>query len=403
MNTPLEAISHRVRSAFETIEARAVAGDDGTLVDPRADYVPLRVATERMYGYEPAAAADALGLIPVFRALQIISTAAGQLTIEQHRGQKVLPVESTASVIRRPDPTTTRTQWIQEAVLSLATDGNLFLRVVRGKNGEILRVQVLPPREVTISENPKTGHISYWYAGQEQAEILHQKFMPIPGASRGLGPIQAARQEIAGAIEVRDFSTNWFNKSGQPSGLLTGPSIKTAAESQATMKAWNMAAQDPDNPSRVRVLGGDLTYTPLLLNPEDAQWLDVRKFTVTDIARLFGIPSALMLVSLDGNSLTYSNVEQEWVAFTRFTLIEYLRKVEEALSELAPMGAKARFNIEALLRGDTAARYASYALGISSGFLTPDEARYRESLEPLTDSQIDQLQKVGKASNAPEN
>lgn len=389
MSTALETVSQRISSAFTSIETR-----NEPLVDARADYVPLKIATDRLHN--GGAVGEALGLIPVFRALQILSTAAGQLPIEQHRGQKVLPVESTAAIIRRPEPNTSRSQWIQEAVLSLAIDGNLFLRVVRSRNGEASSVQVLPPREVTISEDPRTGARKYWYRGHEQEEILHQKFMPIPGQLRGLGPIQAARQEIAGALDVREYASGWFNQGGQPSGLLTGTSIQSAEQSKATMKAWNAAAQDPDNPSRVRVLGGDLKYTPLMLNPEDAQWLDVRKFTVTDISRLFGIPSALMLVSLDGNSLTYSNVEQEWVAFTRFTLIEYLRKIEEALTELAPMGAKARFNLEALLRGDTAARYASYALGISSGFMTPDEARSHEGLEPLTEQDIATIKALRK-------
>lgn len=352
--------------------------------------ISLKVATARLHG-DDAGEVNAFGLIPVFRALQIISTAAGQLTIEQHRDQRVLPTSSASPVVRRPDPSMTRTQWIQEAVLSLATDGNLYLKIYRNRDSKVTRVKVLPPRDVTPVEDPKTGKVTFWYQGEDTHEILHQKFMPVPGILRGLGPIQAARQEIKGAQDVRDYASEWFGAAGQPSGLLTGASIKTGDEAKATMKAWNAAALDPENPSRIRVLGGDLSYTPLLLNPEDAQWLDVRKFTVTDISRLFGIPSALMLVSLDGNSLTYSNVEQEWVAFVRFTLIEYLRKIEDALSELTPMGAKARFNIEALLRGDTAARYAAYALGISSGFITPDEARRREGLDPLTKAQIQQI------------
>lgn len=389
----LAEISRRTQAAFTSIEQRRALPEKVS----SADQIPLKIAMQRLEN--SGAVSEALGLIPVFRALQIITTAAGQLNIEQHRGQRVITGKAAAKFLTRPDPASTRTQWIQEAVLSLATDGNLFLRVVRDKAGAIAAIRVLPPREVTIAENPKTGAVVYWYKGEAQAEILHQKFMPVPGQLRGLGPIQAARQEIIGALDVRDYATGWFSSTGQPSGLLTSPGFDTAEKSKAALAAWNMAAQDPNNPSKIRVIGGDIKYTPLLLNPEDAQWLDARKFTVTDIARLFGIPSALMLVSLDGNSLTYSNVEQEWVAFTRFTLIEYLRKIEDALSDLAPMGAKARFNLEALLRGDTAARYAAYALGISSGFITPDEAREKEGLDPLTPGDIEQIQALRKKIN----
>lgn len=388
MNTSLSEISRRVTSALSSVEQRTAE-----TVSANSDIIPLEIAYQRLEGYNSH---DALGLIPVYRALQIISTAAGQLPIEQHSGQKVLPPESASPVIRRPDPTISRSQWVQECVMSLATDGNLFIRIVKAA-GKIARLQVLPPKQVHVTED-KRGNIIYIYNGDVQENILHQKFMPIPGKPRGMGPIQAARQEISGAIDIRDYATGWFNSSGQPSGLLAGPSIKTTETANAIRDAWNKAATDPNNTSRIRVLGGDLKYTPLLLDPAEAQWLDARKFTVTDIARLFGIPSALMLVSLDGNSLTYSNVEQEWVAFTRFTLIEYLRKIEDVLSELSPPGTKARFNLEALLRGDTSARYKSYSVGINSGFLTPDEARTIEGFKPLTKQQEEQIIRMKKTA-----
>lgn len=382
MNMSLNEVSARVTSALASVEKRSAQ-----MVDTSSSQIPLEIAYQRI---ENAGQQDALGLIPVYRALQIISTAAGQLPIEQHAGQRVLPLTSTAPFIRRPDPTLSRSQWVQECVMSLATDGNLFVRVVKDADGKVIRLKVLPPRMVVVTED-KQGRVIYTYNGEKLSDVAHEKFMPIPGRLRGIGPIQAARQEISGAIEVRDYAAGWFNSSGQPSGLLYGPSIKTLETANTIRDAWNRAANDPTNISRIRVLGGDLKYTPLMLDPAEAQWLDARKFTVTDIARLFGIPSALMLVSLDGNSLTYSNIEQEWVAFTRFTLIEYLRKIENILSELAPAGAKARFNLEALLRGDTTARYKSYSTGIASGFITPDEAREHEGLKPLTREQEAQI------------
>lgn len=346
---------------------------------------------------------EALGLIPVYRALQLLTTAAGQLPIEQVRGNRVVTGKGVTPVVTRPDPTSDRTAWIEQAVMSLATDGNLFLKGTPAPNGQWLSVEVLPPREVTVMRDPKTEKVEYVYKGAKlpASEIQHRKFMSAPGSLRGLGPIQAARNEISGAVDVRDYATGWFNASGQPAGLITGKSIDSAEKATATKDYWNKAAADPNNPTNVRVIAGELSYTPLLLNPKDAQWLEVRKFSVTDIARLFGIPSALMLVSLDGNSLTYSNVEQEWLAFTRFTLMGYLRKIEEALSYFTPIGSKARFNLEGLLRSDTKSRYETYAAGIAAGFLTPDEARAKENLEPLTDTQIDQIKQVNvKATNA---
>lgn len=333
----------------------------------------------------------AIGLIPVYRALQILTTSAGQLPLRAERSGRVI-TDRVPALVRRPDPDLDRSDWIEQAVLSLALDGNLFLRKTR-VGSETIAARVLPPAEVTIVRDPRTRQISYAYRGEKltREDVVHQTLMRMPGRDRGIGPIQAARREIGGAVDVRDYATNWFHGSGQPSGLLVSKGAKSADEAKAARKAWNDAAADEDNPTGIRVIGGDTQYLPLTLNPEDAQWLDVRKFTVTDLARLFGIPSALMLVSLDGNSMTYSNVEQEWLAFTRFTLMQYLRKIEEAMTTIAPAGQSVRFDLEVLLRADTTTRYDAYTSAMTAGWLTADEVRALEGMEPLTIAQRDEI------------
>ena len=331
---------------------------------------------------------QALGLIPVYRALQVLTTSAGQLPLRLERQGKTIE-DRLPKLVRKPDPELDRSDWIEQAVLSLALDGNLFIRRVTARNGELIAARILPPAEVAISRHPDTRQIRYHYRGEKftPAEVHHQTLMRLPGRDRGLGPIQAARREVGGAADVRDYSSNWFHGTGQPSGLLVSKGAKTAAEAKEQRKRWNEAAADPDNPTGVRVIGGDTEYHPLFLNPADAQWLDVRKFTVTDFARLFGVPSGLMLVSLDGNSMTYSNVEQEWLAFVRFTLMQYLRKIEEALTEISPLGQTIRFDLEVLLRSDTKSRYDAHRVALDAGFLTVDEVRAIEGRAPLTDEQ----------------
>ena len=339
---------------------------------------------------------EAVGLIPVYRALQVMTTSAAQLPLNFERGGQTVIVKHPSEIpalVRKPDPDMDRSDWIEQAVLSLALDGNLFLRKIKNPDGTTAAARILPPSEVTITRDPKTRRIWYNHDGQKlsSADINHQTLMRLPGQVRGLGPIQAARQELGSAADVRDYSTNWFRGSGQPNGIISTKSSKTQDEAKAIRDRWNEAQADPDNITGVRVIGGDSEYTPLLLKPADAQWLEVRKFTVTDFARLFGIPSALMLVSLDGNSLTYSNVEQEWLAFARFTLMQYLRKLEEALTDLSPAGQTIRFNLEGLLRSDTSSRYASHRVALEAGFLTVDEVRRIEGRPPLTPEQWEEV------------
>lgn len=339
----------------------------------------------------PAASDDqAIGLISVYRALQVMTTSAGQLPLRLERGgQTITDGSKLPKLVRRPDPEIDRSDWIEQAVLSLALNGNLFIRKVTDRNGAIIAARILPPAEVTVTKDPKTRVVRFHHRGEKftSADVYHQTLMRLPGRDRGIGPIQAARNEIGSAADVRDYASNWFRGSGQPTGLLKSKGAKTAEEAKAQRDRWNEAAQDPDNFTGVRVIGGDTDYDPLLLSPEDAQWLEVRKFSVTEFARLFGIPSGLMLVTLDGSSMTYSNVEQEWLAFTRFTLMQYLRKIEEALTDLSPLGQTIRIDTDVLLRSDTKSRYDAHRVGLEAGFLTIDEVRAIENLPPLTDEQ----------------
>lgn len=333
---------------------------------------------------------QAIGLISVYRALQVMTTSAGQLPLRLERGgQTITDGSKLPKLVRRPDPEIDRSDWIEQAVLSLALNGNLFIRKVTDRNGAIIAARILPPAEVTVTKDPKTRVVRFHHRGEKftSADVYHQTLMRLPGRDRGIGPIQAARNEIGSAADVRDYASNWFRGSGQPTGLLKSKGAKTAEEAKAQRDRWNEAAQDPDNFTGVRVIGGDTDYDPLLLSPEDAQWLEVRKFSVTEFARLFGIPSGLMLVTLDGSSMTYSNVEQEWLAFTRFTLMQYLRKIEEALTDLSPLGQTIRIDTDVLLRSDTKSRYDAHRVGLEAGFLTIDEVRAIENLPPLTDEQ----------------
>lgn len=330
---------------------------------------------------------DAFSLIPVFRAAQIISTAVQQLPLE-YRKETGKKVNRAPDFVRNPDPALSRSEWLMQCVLSLVANGNLFLRIYRDPTGSVLALKVLPPLAVTVYEDPKTLQVFYGYKGEKFTawDIKHVKFLSFPGELRGRGAIQAAMTEVDGAQDLRDYAGNWFRSTGAPSGILTADKATTAEYSKQIKDAWNKAQDDPDNPSRIRVLGGGFSYTPLFLDPKTAQWLEVRQFTVTEFARLFGIPSSLMLVSLEGNSLTYSNAEQEKIDFIKYTVSGYLRPLEEALTSLAPAGGVVRFNFDAILRSDTASRYAAHATALSAGFMTVNEVRAIEDLPPLKET-----------------
>lgn len=370
-----------VPSARRIMRAAEAQGIDIKSPPPRRPYVGE--VTDR----------DSLAITAVFRTVQVITTAAAQVSLEAERQNLV--TDRPHPLIRRPDVDMSRSAWIGAAVMSMVYTGNTFLLLEPGPN-----LKVLNPHAVRIDQHPKTGRITYWHNGTEYSteQVKHCTFLPpLPGQLYGLGPIQAAQSGMRTKHDMDEHMSRWFHDTGQPRGVLTSTQKLTAEQARRHRNAWNGLDEDGNplpvtaNPSGIKVLDADTSYESILLSPRDALWLEAQDFTTRDLAMLFGIPSTLMLVSLEGSSQTYANVEQEWLSFTRFTLMGYLRPLEDALTEVLPNGQVARFNLESLLRADTTTRYQGHQSALDAGWMTPDEVRAIEGLPPLTPAQQEQI------------
>jgi HK97 family phage portal protein len=374
----------RVAAALGLAKRDSVPNADGML----AGIVP----PARTAAGIPVTADTAVSLSTVYRALQILATSASQISYAVERNGLALAGSAVPSLMKRPCLALDTSEFIEQTVLSLAATGNAYWLLNRGPaGGSVLDVTPLNPHEVRPAKDPKTGKLTYWHGGTEYAaeDIKHMALMKLPGRLTGLGPIQAAQVELRGALELRDYASLWFSEGKVPSGILTSEQVLTADDAKVFKAAWNGTNEKPvDNPSGVKVLGKGTTYTPIMLKPADAQWLESQQFTTTQLARLLGMPASLMLATVEGSAMTYSNVEQDWIAFTRFTLMGYLRKIENALTELTAAGQTVRFKLETLLRSDTKTRYEAHNLGITAGFLTINEARAIEGYAPLSAAEL---------------
>ena len=330
---------------------------------------------------------DVTTMEAVYRALTILETGAMQLSMDCWRTisgitQRIEP----PGYVRNPDPTEPDAATFHAGtVVSLATRGNAYWRKHRDPSSQVIALELLDPLEVTPHRSPRGSAIIYTHKGEELTrwDIQHLKLLRMTGRMEGLGPIQATQASLAGALALREYSNTWFDSSHVDAILKSEQNI-TAEQAASLKKRWNDSQRMKDGPA---VLGQGLTYEPLSLKPSEVQWLENQEFSVTQIARLFGIPSSYMLASIEGTSQTYKNQEQEDIAFVRFTLMRYLREIELAMSAILPRGTIARFNVDALLRTDTLTRYKSHEIGLRAGFLTVSEVRSIEGLDPTTTTQ----------------
>lgn len=343
----------------------------------------------------------ALTLSTVFRAVQVLGTAVSQLSVKVQRSGTVIEAPT---LIKKPNTTMTRRAFIEIAVISLALSGNCFWRLVRagGPAGSVIDIEILNSNEVRIESDVERGTLAYWHRGTKYpaADIKHLKYLPIPGKLRGLGPIQAAGTELRGSIEARDYASNWFSESDEPTGFLYSDQDLTAEKAKKYRDAFTrkgeFAPAEGEDGRTIRVMGAGLKYDPMVLKPADVQFLESQQFSTTQIARLFGLQSSMMLAAVEGGSQTYQNVEQEWIGFNRFTLMKYIGEIEDAFTDLLPYGQRVKFNVDALLRSDTKTRYEAHNLALTGKWKTADEVRADEDMPALTDDQ-----KTDIAANAP--
>lgn len=338
---------------------------------PRLQHVENGVTIRRDAGDDPRV------LDSVYRALAILEGSISQLTLDRYSPGLGRPRGSATPILQRLlPPGQTLPGFLGEITQSLAQTGNAWLRVP--PDGAAGPVRVLDPTRCSARIDTATGIKTITYdtltvSGVRQLQLTH-----VPGEPLGQGPIQAWADGLRGAIDAHQYAAQWTKRGGRPTGILT--TDQTLSADMA--KEWKTAANATMTPEGgVAVLGSGLTYKQCYLTPAELQLLDVRKVNVISVARIFGIPARLMLTSGDGDSKTYANMEQESILFVRHTLMPYMREIEAVLSSLLPDAV--RFNVDGFLRPDTTTRYAAHKVAIEAGFLTVDEVRAIEGLNPL--------------------
>lgn len=326
----------------------------------------------------------AVTISDVYRGIQIIGTAVSQLTLDQYRG--ATPLAEPHALASRPDIDLDTAHFLEENATSLATCGNAYWRHRYSPlRGELIGVRLLNPAEVLVEQDYDTDEVRYYWRGKQipRREISHLKMLRRTGYPLGLGPIQAAQIELAGTIDARNYSAKWMSETDIPTGVLSTDQTLTGEQAKTYKQLWRGDGTTAGG-HEIRVVGSGLRYEPILLKPADMQFLETRQFNKAQLATLFGIPATLLNAPVErGSSRTYQNVEQEWIAFNRFTLMAYLRPIEIALSTLLPRNNTVRFNVDALLRTDTKTRYEAHEIGIRAQFLTVPEVRAMEGLPPI--------------------
>lgn len=327
----------------------------------------------------------ALGMsIPAaWRASTLIADLLGGLpwaAYADRPGRSTEKLEPTPVLLEQPHPPFTRVTTVAAWALDLLWNGNAVGVVAeRDFTGVPTALAAVPASSVKVRRNADTGRVEYLVGRSEydEGDVLHVRGHCLPGDLRGKGVLEVHCEALALAREQRK-QAGGLAASGVPTGLIRSADPKLDEVGAADLKARWLTAQATRQPM---VVNPQTDWVSVSWNAEELQLVEARKMSNADMALLFGVPASLL--NLDGPSRTYTNTTQENQQLLRFTLGGHLTRFEQGISALFPRGVYVRATLDALLRPDTAARYAAHQVAIAAGFLTVDEVRALEDRPPL--------------------
>ncbi len=342
---------------------------------------------------------SAMQMTAVYACVRILSEAVAELPLHFYRykdnGGKEKAVDSNLYHLLHDEPNPEMSSFVfRETLMThLLLWGNAYAQIIRNGKGELVALYPLMPNKMTVDRD-ENGKIIYIYQGSKEEAIASKQsivylsskeVLHIPGLGFdglvGYSPIAMAKNAIGLAIAAEEYGSKFYANGAAPSGVLEHPgTIKDPAKLREN---WNSTFGGSSNSGKVAVLEEGMKYTAISISPNEAQFLETRKFQINEIARIFRVPPH-MVGDLEKSS--FSNIEQQSLEFVKYTLDPWVIRWEQALSRslLSHEEKKKyffKFNVDGLLRGDYQSRMNGYSIGIQNGFLSPNDCRDLEGMD----------------------
>ena len=344
---------------------------------------------------------SAMQMTAVYACVRILSESIAGLPLHMYRyeddGSKTKAVEHPLYHLLHDEPNPEMTSFIfRETLMShLLLWGNAYAQIIRNGKGDIIALYPLMPNRMKVERDAK-GQLYYEYQTMKEDaptmkgavyqlypnEVLHVPGLGFDGLV-GYSPIAMAKNAIGLAIAAEEYGSKFYANGAAPSGVLEHPNV--LKDPAKVRDSWNAAFGGSSNAHRVAVLEEGMKYTPISISPNEAQFLETRKFQINEIARIFRVPPH-MVGDLEKSS--FSNIEQQSLEFVKYTLNPWVCRWEQALQRaLLDDDEKGkyffRFNVEGLLRGDYQSRMNGYATARQNGWMSANDIRELENLDRI--------------------
>jgi len=322
----------------------------------------------------------------VWRCVSLVQNLLGEMPIDVYMGDQPdpLPTDRIPQLLADPSYRVSRAEWISQYVAGMMLEGNAYGIVTSESSlGIPTGIEWLSHNRMTVQCEHQLSVPVYYYQGQliPPDKVVHIRNVLLPGCIEGLSPIEYHAESIGLNLAARKFGARWFGDGAHPTAILSTDARLDQEQAQQMKQRFLASVRGKREPA---VMGAGIKYTAIQTTAGEAQFLETLTSSVSDIARVFGIPVEMIGGAADGGTTqTYANREQRWADFIATVLHHYAARLESVLTDLLPASMWVKFNLDALLRGDTMARYDAYSRAITAGFMSTDEVRELEDLKPL--------------------
>ena len=355
---------------------------------------------------KPVNERTAMQTTAVYACVRILAEAIASLPLHvyeyQDDGGKKLVHDHPLYYLLHDEPNPEMTSFVfRETLMShLLIWGNAYAKIIRDGAGRVLGLYPLLPDKMEVQRDDK-GNIYYVYSRNSDENPTFKEYgniklkaedvLHIPGLGFdgliGYSPIAMAKNAVGMTLACEEYGASFFANGANPGGVLEHPGV--LKDPSKVRESWNSVYRGVGNAHKIAVLEEGMKYQQIGIPPEEAQFLETRKFQINEIARLYRIPPH-MVGDLDKSS--FSNIEQQSLEFVKYTLDPWVIRWEQSLqrSLLLP-GEKGKYfiklNVDGLLRGDYQSRMNGYAVGRQNGWFSANDIREMENMNPIPDEE----------------
>lgn len=355
---------------------------------------------------KPVNERTAMQTTAVYACVRILAEAVASLPLHvyeyQDDGGKKLVHDHPLYYLLHDEPNPEMTSFVfRETLMShLLIWGNAYAQIIRDGAGRVLGLYPLLPDKMDVQRDDR-GNIYYVYSRNSDENPMFKEYgdirlkaedvLHIPGLGFdgliGYSPIAMAKNAVGMTLACEEYGASFFANGANPGGVLEHPGV--LKDPSKVRESWNSVYRGVNNAHKIAVLEEGMKYQQIGIPPEEAQFLETRKFQNNEIARLYRIPPH-MIGDLDKSS--FSNIEQQSLEFVKYTLDPWVIRWEQSLqrSLLLP-GEKGKYfiklNVDGLLRGDYQSRMNGYAVGRQNGWFSANDIREMENMNPIPDEQ----------------